>query len=131
MTREQRALAAWRGHLEEAIGVADAAEVLRPFETVDWADLATRSDLERFATKEDLERFATKEDLERFATKAELERFAIEFRGELDVLRVRLSETEHRLSSEFNRSLRDLSNRLLIGLAAMFTALFIATGVLS
>lgn len=33
------ALARWRAHLEEAIGVDDAAHVTEPFTAVDWREL--------------------------------------------------------------------------------------------
>ena len=41
---EQGPLARWRAHLEEAIGVDDAAAVVDPFLVVDWRNLATRDD---------------------------------------------------------------------------------------
>ena len=51
MVSRLRALARWRAHLEEAIGVDEAAEVLDPFAAVEWDQLVTkehlRSELDR------------------------------------------------------------------------------------
>jgi len=51
-----------------------------------WADMATKSDLDRFATKSDLDRFATKSDLEQFATKSDVASLGRELRAEMTVL---------------------------------------------
>lgn len=45
MVAGRGALARWRAHLEEVIGVDDAADVVDPFATVAWEDLATSSEL--------------------------------------------------------------------------------------
>ncbi len=76
MRQDDQARYALFRRLEEVLGVDHAATLMGTLPPMDWSELATKADLERFATKADLERFAIKADLERFAIKADLERFA-------------------------------------------------------
>ena len=46
MVSRHRALARWRAHLEEAIGVDEAAEVIDPFAAVEWDQLVTKEHLD-------------------------------------------------------------------------------------
>ena len=45
MASRQRALARWRAHLEEVIGVDDATRVVDPFESIRWDQLVTQDHL--------------------------------------------------------------------------------------
>ncbi|MGH3441082.1 MAG: hypothetical protein ACRDUY_03380 [Nitriliruptorales bacterium] len=114
---EPGALSRWRAHLEEVMGVDDAAAIVDPFYTVDWANLATKDDLERFATKDDLERFATKEDLRRL--EEELRR-DLASKADVEAMGELLTE---RLTTRFRRE-------LLVHSTGQFFALVLAIAAL-
>ncbi len=93
MSVDERALHALRQHLEEILGVDDAAQLVsvavgmrddltalrrevQDIRAVMVTEQELSRQLARFATKDDLARFATKDDLARFATKDDLARFA-------------------------------------------------------
>jgi hypothetical protein len=124
MVTRGTALAAWRAHLEEAIGVAEAAALVDPFETVDFSSLATKQDLERFATKDDLARFATKDDLARFATKDELEGRLETVRASIDVLRSEFHAAEERGNARLNEAMRKQTWAIIVGMPTLLVALF-------
>jgi len=104
--------------------VAEAAALVDPFESVEWSNLATKQDLERFATKQDLECFATKQDLERFATKDELEGRLETLRAAIDVLRSELHAADERGNARLNEAMRKQTWAIIVGMPTLLVALF-------
>jgi DNA-binding transcriptional regulator YbjK len=139
MVREE-ALQALRAHLEEVLGVDDAAAVVREFP---GGDVATKDDLarleERMASKEDLaaleERMASKEDLAALEERMASDLAALEERmaSDLAALEERMASKEdlaalgerleNRLTATFRGELVAQTRSVFFGLIGAFIAM--------
>jgi hypothetical protein len=94
--------------LEEAIGMGAATTLMEGMPPVGWADVATKRDLEHLEARLD----------------ARLE-------ARLDVITAELGTTKAELTASLERSLREQSNRFLVGMAAMLSLLLAVQEVLA
>jgi chaperonin cofactor prefoldin len=128
MAETPGALARWRAHLEEVIGVENAAQVVDPFASIDWTRLDQR--IER------IDRRVAHLEFRFDGLEARFDRFEERFDGlevryeGIEARFERLEDRFDRFGAEVRGDFKDLRRDLLRVTAAQFFALAAAVAAL-